>query len=347
MLGVVSFAQFAPVLVLAPWAGTIADRFDRRRLVIQLQLCNTAIAGVLALLAWIGVASTAVVIGLVLALGLVTALGAPAAEALVVSLVPSHDVSSAIALKSMTYNIARLAGPAAAGVTIAAAGIPPAFAVNAFSYLALALGAFVVQPRSQLRPRLGSQRFRDALHLLRQEPTLAWLLLTVAVVGFAADPVNTLSPAFAHAFQRPDTQAAVIIAAFGAGAVTAAVAMSGRILASAARTTVMLTLLPLGLVLFSWCHSFPAALVFLFASGFGYLASNTAATSRLQLSVEDAYRGRIMALWAVAFLGLRPLASLADGAIASEFGVRNAGIALALPALAAAAVSARSTVGRR
>jgi MFS family permease len=340
-LGLVGFAQFAPVLALAPWAGTLADRFDRRRLVVVLQLCNTGVAALLAALAWLGLVTTAVVISLVLALGFIAALSSPAAEALVVSLVPAHDVPSAVALKSMTYNIARLAGPAAAGLTIAALGVAPAFAINALSYLALALGAFVVRPRLQARARLGSGRFRDGLDLLRRDPSLVWLLVIVATVGFAADPVNTLAPAFARSFGRPDTQAALIIAAFGGGAVTAAVAVSGRVLASPRRTAAMLAMLALGLALFSWSHWLPAALVFLFVSGFGYLASNTAATSRLQLSVEDAYRGRIMALWTIAFLGLRPLASLADGAIASTAGVRNAGIALSLPALVAAAFTAR------
>ena len=89
----------------------------------------------------------------------------------------------------------------------------------------------------------------------------------------------------------------------------------------------------------------PLALAILFVGGFGYLASNTAATARLQLDVEEAQRGRIMAMWGVAFLGLRPVASLIDGAIASAFGVRVAGVVLALPALGAAATLV--LVGRR
>jgi hypothetical protein len=94
-------------------------------------------------------------------------------------------------------------------------------------------------------------------------------------------------------------------------------------------------------IAFSVSSKIAPAFVFLFVAGVGYLASNTAATSFLQLGVAESQRGRIMALWSIAFLGLRPVASLMDGAIASAFGVRVAGVVLALPALAAAVLLTR------
>ncbi len=101
-----------------------------------------------------------------------------------------------------------------------------------------------------------------------------------------------------------------------------------------------------GVVAFALSPWLPLAFAFLFVAGLGYLASNTSATTRLQLGVSEAQRGRIMALWGVAFLGLRPIASLADGAIASAAGVRAAGVILALPALAGAAVLAAASARR-
>jgi MFS family permease len=158
------------------------------------------------------------------------------------------------------------------------------------------------------------------------------------LVGFASDPINTLAPAFAEAFGRPDTAAGVLIGVFGAGAVTAALVLSGRVASTRARLAGMLALLGAGMTLFAVTPWLALALVPLFAAGFGYLAAATAATARLQLGVAESQRGRIMALWTVAFLGLRPVASLADGVIASVAGVRVAGVVLAAPALAAAAV---------
>ena len=134
---------------------------------------------------------------------------------------------------------------------------------------------------------------------------------------------------------------------FGAGAVTAAFVVAGRTAGTRPRMVATLGLLSFGMILFSLTPWLPLALVFLFAAGFGYLASNTSATSRLQLEVSETQRGRIMALWGIAFLGVRPLASLVDGAIASAAGVRVAGVVLALPALTVALVIGASALRAR
>jgi MFS family permease len=335
---VLSFVQFAPILFLAPWTGSAADRFDRRRLLLVTQPAAAILSGTLALLTHLDVVTAPVVVAFGLGQGLTTAFSTPAQQALFVSLVPRDEVTSAVGLNSMTFNIARAAGPALAGATVSTLGIAAAFAVNAASYLVFTLALVLVQPRRQERPE--STRLRDSLQLLRHEPRLAVALAIVAAVGFTSDPVNTLSPAFAHAFDRPDTTAGPIIGVFGAGAVTAAFVLAGR-QPSRARTAVTLTLMGSGVVAFSVLPFFPLALACLFVAGFGYLASNTAATSFLQLGVTESQRGRIMALWSIAFLGLRPFASLVDGAIASSFGVRVAGVALSLPALVAAGLLAR------
>jgi MFS family permease len=119
--------------------------------------------------------------------------------------------------------------------------------------------------------------------------------------------------------------------------VLAAFFVAGRVADSRGRFVAIIGTLGVGMVAYSLVPWLSLAYVFLAVAGFGYLASNTAATTRLQLEVAESQRGRIMALWSVAFLGLRPIASLADGAIAGAFGVRTAGVALAVPALAAAA----------
>ena len=343
LLGVLAFSQFSPVLLLAPWAGRAADRFDRRRLVIVVQSIAACLAALVAALAWAGHATAPAVIAISAGLGICMAFSVPAASALLAALVSRDDLPTAVGLNSMTYNLARATGPALAGLVIATIGIPEAFALNSVSYLALIVGIAVSRPRRTEQARGG--RFRDSIRLIRAEPKLAALLGVVMLVGFASDPINTLAPAFAEAFGRPDTHAGYIIGVFGAGAVTAAFTLAGRIAGSRERLAATLTLLGLGIAGFALTPWLPLALAILFVGGFGYLASNTAATARLQLDVEESQRGRIMAMWGVAFLGLRPVASLIDGAIASAFGVRVAGVVLALPALAVAA--AIVLVGRR
>jgi len=336
LLGVLQFATFIPVLLLAPWAGSAADRFDRRRLVLWSQLCATVLTGLLAGLAWARLAPVAVVITVSLGLGVVSAFSAPAAQALIADLVPREEIQSAVALNSMTYNLARAVGPALAALSVRKLGIPASFAINSGSYLVLVVGVLLVQPPVRELARRGEASLRESLRLLREQPHLLGFLLIVTVVGFGSDPINTESPAFAHAFHRPDTDAGYVIGAFGAGAVLAAFALAGRTAGTRRRMATTLAMLGFGVIGFSVAPWLGVGFVFLAVAGFGYLASNTHATSRLQLDVDIAQRGRIMALWSVAFLGLRPLASLTDGAIAGAFGVRAAGVVLALPALAAA-----------
>lgn len=336
LLGVLQFATFIPVLVLAPWAGSAADRFDRRRLVLWSQLCATALAGLLAALAWAGRAPVAVVIVVSLGLGVVSAFSAPAAQALIADLVPREEIQSAVALNSMTYNLARAVGPALAALSVRKLGIPASFAINSGSYLVLVAGVLLVRPAARELARRGEASLRESLRLLRAQPQLIGFLLIVTVVGFGSDPINTESPAFAHAFHRPDTDAGYLIGAFGIGAVSAAFVLAGRTAGTRRRMATTLALLGFGVIGFSVSPSLGLGFGFLAVAGFGYLASNTHATSRLQLDVDIAQRGRIMALWSVAFLGLRPLASLMDGAVAGAFGVRTAGVVLALPALACA-----------
>jgi MFS family permease len=337
LLGVLNFGNFIPVLALAPWAGSAADRFDRRRLVLVTQLGSTALSALLAVLAWTGNAPVWVVVVCALGLGIGSAFAAPASMALVADLVPRSELQSAVALNSMTYNLARAVGPVLAALSVKHLGIPASFAINSGSYLLLVAGVLVVRTEPRRRASRAETRLRESLGLVRRQPRLLAFLLIVTTVGFASDPVNTEAPAFARAFGRPDTWAGVIIGVFGAGAVTAAFLLAGRVAGSSRRMLATLTALGVGVAGFSLSRPLWLAFGFLAVAGFGYLASNTSATSRLQLEVAEHQRGRVMALWSVAFLGLRPLASLADGGIAGVFGVRAAGVCLALPALLGAA----------
>jgi MFS family permease len=340
LLGVLNFAQFAAVIVLAPWTGSAADRFDRRKLLFLTQIWATSLSALLAVLAWSGHAGAAVVIAISLALGVGSAFSSPAQQAFVTQLVSRDDLRSAVALNSMTFNLARAIGPALAAVCVATLGIPAAFAINSASYLVLAAVVVHVRPRASRRAARGEASLREALSLVRHDSSLLALLIVVAAVGFASDPINTLAPAFANAFGYRDVVGGYIIGGFGAGAVVAALALAGRTM-TRRHLIVALLLCVLGIGGFARSPWLVLGLPLVALGGFGYLVSNTTATARIQLEVADHQRGRIMALWSIAFLGLRPIASLTDGAIAAAAGVRVAGVVLMLPALAAAGLLVR------
>jgi MFS family permease len=336
LLGVLNFSQFIPVLLLAPWAGSASDRFNRRQLLLVTQSAAILLSGGLGLLAYLELAPTPVVIADAVALGVVSAFSAPAQQALIATLVDEHEVPTAVALNSMTFNLARAIGPATAALAVEYLGIPAAFGLNAVSYLIFIGALLMIGPQPQQLAERSKSHLRASVEVIERHPDLVVFLIIVAAVGFASDPVNTLAPAWAHAFGKKDTVAGFIIGAFGAGAVTAGLVVAGRVGGSRRRMFATLLLLGGGMVAFSLSPWLALGLPLLFVAGFGYLASNTHATSRLQLGVEPWERGRIMALWSVAFLGLRPFASLIDGAIASAFGVRYAGLILSLPVLACA-----------
>ena len=165
-------------------------------------------------------------------------------------------------------------------------------------------------------------------------------LLVVLTISFSTDPVNTEAPAFAEEFGLHTAWAGAIVGVFGAGAVVAALFFTGRITGTRRRMAFTLACCGGGILLFSLSPWFALGLVFLGTAGLGYLSSNASATSRIQLGVAEHERGRIMALWSIAFLGIRPIASLIDGGLAAAFGVRVAGVVMAVPALLGAAVAA-------
>jgi len=348
LVGVVNFSQFAAVLFLAPVAGTAADRFDRRRLVIVMQILAAGLAAALAVMAAIGQPSAYAVIAIALALGVTTALSTPALQAIVPSLVSRAELPAAIALNAVTYNLSRALGPIAGVFVIAQWNIPTALAINALSYVALIVAMLSVTPLTAQVTPSERPRLRDSARMVRARSELWIPLVVVGLVSLTADPVNTLTPSFAtDVYSKPDTFTGFLVGAFGAGAVLAAVLVTGRWHPSQRLLVVTLGLLSLGIGAFALSTTALVGIVGLFVGGFGYLSSVSAATSLLQLDLADEHRGRTMGLWSVSFHGARPIASLVDGTIAATIGIRAAGLTMALPALAGCLGLAALEVRRR
>lgn len=341
-VGVVNFAQFIGVVVLAPWAGNAADRIDRRRLIIATQLAATLVSAVLAWLVGAGSKSLVVVLGLALLLGSTTAFATPALQAVIPALVPREDLGAAVAMNSVTFNLARAVGPVAGAYVVAKFGIAWAIGLNAFSYLALAVAALVIHREAQGERPTRQARLRDSLAMVRRDHNLLMLLIIVAAVSLTMDPVSTLTPAYAtQYFHRPDTFSGLLIGAFGTGAVVGSVIPLRETDRPGRRIALMLAILTAGMVGFALLPSLVAALATLIVAGFGYLIGQTGATTQLQLAVSDNERGRVMALWSMAFLGTRPMAALIDGGLASLAGPRVATILMAIPTAGAALLALR------
>jgi MFS family permease len=336
LVGVVNFAQFVGVFVLAPWAGSAAHRFDRRRLIIVTQILAASLTAGLAGLQGAGLATTPVIIGLVLAVGMTWAFAIPAIQAMVPDLVPVEVVPSALAMSSLTFNLSRAIGPVLGAAVVAHWGVGVAFGCNALSYTGLIAGLLAVRPR-QARPAGGSQLgWGDSLRLVRNDSALIALLLVVAAISVSQDPVSTLTPGFSsEIFHRADTLTGLLVGAFGAGAALAAATAAGRAGDPVRRLAPGCILMGVGMLGFALAPALPLAYGALVVGGFFFMLTNTGATTALTLEVAPEQRGRVMALWSLCFLGTRPLASLADGGLASTVGLRPAAVALTVPVLAA------------
>lgn len=337
LVGVVNFAQFAPILVLATTAGRAADRVDRRKLLITMQICASALTGLLSLLAGADAVNAGIVIAFAFATGVTTAFTTPTLQAFVPSLVPKAELSSVVALTAVTFNLARALGPVMGVLVVARYGIAWAFFFNSLSYLALVAALFVVRarPTEPTQPVVGAP-VKVGFRFLTRDILMFLPIAVVAVVSLTADPVNTLTPAFStDILGRPDTYAGFLVGAFGAGAVTAAFIVT-RWHPSLRVVSVTLFTQSVGMLGFALSSTEWVSLGFLYVSGFGYLSSVTTATSLLHLMTDDAYRGRVMAYWSMSFHGVRPIGSLVDGALAAIAGLRVAGTALAVPAMVGA-----------
>jgi MFS family permease len=325
MVGMVGVSQFLPSLLLAPFTGAAADRFDRRKLLMTAQSTAAVAAATLAVVTLtIGLERFPrgwPVLAAVFVIGLAHATATPAQQALVPALVPPADLDQAVALTSVTFNLARAIGPALGAAALVAWGPGWAFAIDASSYLPLIFGLTLVRPRPVSRAPRASiwVGFRH----LRTDPTLALLLVGVMALGFGADPVLTLSPSIADALVDQSSMGreglvGAMISSFGAGAMVAAF-LVGRVRARLGHTRLAVTgllLLGTGMVGFGASPTPWFALASLVLGGIGFLFGVTSLTSAMHVRIPEELRGRIMALWGIAFLGSRPIAAFVDGTIA-------------------------------
>lgn len=348
-VGAVSMVQFVFTLLLTPWMGGITDRVDRRRMLFTGQA-----------IAFVGATSLAVTVFVVgiddlpgpwpiyLATGVI-GLGAavilPSLQAIVPALVRPLDLDRAIALNSMTFNIARAIGPIAAGSVIAAVGAEWAFGINAITFLPLLVVLLVITPRGDVEPEErsagGAGSVRVGLDWIRGRPTVLAVLGATLAVGWTSDPFSTLMPALADDLGGGDATVGLLVGAFGIGAASTAPA-SDRIRTRIGRPRVIsvgLAATSVGLAVTAAAPVTAVSLVGAAVSGSGFLLGVTGTNAELQKAMPEGLRGRVMAWWSVAFLGCRPLAALVDGAIADLAGVRVAIAVAASVAVAAAAAT--------
>ena len=349
LLGVVGFASQIPTFLISPVAGVLADRWDRRRLLIATQALAMFQAAFLALVVLTEMVQVWQILLLSLILGVVNALDIPIRQSFVVEMVEHReDLGNAIALNSSMVNGARLIGPSIAGLLVASVGEGICFLLNAISYLAVivALAAMRI-PHGSRHPHPR----RHILHELHEGFTYAYefgpirsILLLVALVSLVGMPYAVLVPVFAKDILHGGAHTfGFLMTAAGSGALVGTLYLaSRRSVLGLGRVIVTATIFfAAGIASFALSGNFPLSLAALALAGFGAMTLVASCNTVLQTILDEDKRGRVMSFFTMAFIGVAPFGSLGAGAMAGIIGPRDTLLLGGAGCLAGAAVFAR------
>jgi MFS family permease len=340
-VGLLTAFQFGPVLILGAWAGLIADRSDKRKLLIVVQTIAMLQSFALAALAFSGSPPVAAIYAVALVGGITVAFDNPARRAFVVEMVAEPDVPNAVSLNSALMTSARIVGPALAGLLITTVGFGWCFLSDGVSYLAVIAGLALMR-NSELRaappaPR-AKRQVRDGLRYARRTPELWIPLVMMAIIGTFAFNFSVVLPLFAtRTFDGSDALFTIMLSVVSVGSLAGALAMARRnrtsvrhVIYGALAFGGAMTLLAVAPTL---AFVFPIAVVM----GFCSMTFMVTSTAIVQMRSDPAMRGRVLALQAIVFLGSTPIGGPIVGAICDVWGARAGLLVGGLSAFVAAA----------
>lgn len=325
-VGVTTALQFAPVLFLSAWAGLLADRVDRRKLLVATQVGQGLLAAGLGALVLSGHAQLWHVYGFAAALGCVAAVDAPVRQTFVAELVPSHRLSNAVGLNSASFNAARLIGPGLAGLLIAAVGTGWVFLINAVTFGATIFSLTAMRTselhRMPTAPRAKGQ-IREGVRYVRNRTDIIVIMVVVGVVSTFGLNFQLTSAMMARTeFGRGAGEYGILGSVLAIGSLTGALLAARR-----ERPRVRLVIgsaFAFGIAsgVMALMPTYPSYAVACIPVGLASLTMMTAANSTIQMSTDPVVRGRVMALYMIVFLGATPVGSPVIGWVGETFGPR-------------------------
>ncbi|MET0931890.1 MAG: MFS transporter, partial [Aeromicrobium sp.] len=336
VVSLVTVAQFSAPVLLAPWAGLVADRYDRRHVLMATQLAGAVVSAGLAVATLTEHISATGALCTILLLGVCQAFQSPAQLSLTPLMTSADHRELGMSLNSSQFNLARAIGPIVANLIIVAWGIGEAFVFNTFTYFLYVIALRFVRPSRQERS-VGRSRLRDTLGVVRAEPLIVPMLLVGLVISGSTDVVATLGPALSIEVTGDDGATGYLISAFGAGAVLTAFLLVPWLRRFPRRLAWTVVAQGVGVLVVAVAPGLTVAMIGFAVAGGAFLASSNRALTLVQGLVPAASLGRVMAIWILAFLGGRPLFALTEGLVDSVAGPRAAAAVVALTIFAAAA----------
>jgi MFS family permease len=328
-LGIVTTAQFVPVVILGLFAGVAADALPKQKVLLAAQVAMMVLAFVLAGLVITGIAEVWMIVVLAFLLGIANAVDMPARQAFAVELVGRDHVGNAVALNSAMFNGARVVGPAAAGLAIGAFGVAAAFLLNGLSFVAVIAGLWLIDERElETSTRIARptsvtaviENLVEGLAYVRQTPVVLLAVTVVGIVATVGMNWNVLLPAFAQNELSSDAAGfGFLMAASGIGSVLAAL----RLAVDRPRPTRLATgalILGIATVGLAVSRIFPMSLGVMVVIGFGSILMAATGNTTIQVAVPDQLRGRVMSVYTTVFSASMPVGGILFGALASGFG---------------------------
>jgi MFS family permease len=328
LLGLSGFLSQIPFLIVSPFAGALSDRVRRVRMLIVVNIVLAVLAGLLALMAAIGVDDVRIYLGTALLIGIATAFETPARQSLLSAIVEDRALlPSAIGVNSMMFNVGRMLGPTIAGVLLLRVPESWCFALNSISFAAIIVALIAMRlPDPVPTPKEGRKgiALAETVGYLWSHPAARYLLPTVTALAVFALPYQHIMPSIAVAFFKGDASTVgILMSSAGIGALFTAI-----LLAMQRSTRVQLLLVraapfavALALIAFSQSRSLALSMFLIALLGSAILMTSASTNTILQQSVDEDWRGRVIGIYVMCFIGMAPLGNLMTGAIAEHFGL--------------------------
>lgn len=310
-LGVMMAFQFVPILILGPYGGVIADRFPKRKVLFFTQSMSGILALTLGILVATNVVQLWMIYLLALALGIITAIDNPTRQTFIMEMVDEEHVPNAVSLNSTQVNLARVIGPAIAGILIATVGLAWCYVVNSISYVAVLIALWLMRPEELHHSGVVSRtkgQLREGFRYVGSRPILRDTLMMMAIIGTLSYEFSVILPLVAQFTFKGDARTyAALSSAMGLGSVIASLITANRRTRSPQMLVAAAFLFGVSMILAALAPTFIWALVAMILVG--ALSINFLSLGNVMLQLESApeMRGRVMALWSVAFLGSTPI----------------------------------------
>lgn len=337
-LGAVGFCSQIPVFLVAPLGGIIADRYNRKHVVIGTQVCSMVLAGIYAALTLSGRIKIWEIFVLAGLLGVVNAFDIPGRQAFLMDMVGREDLMNAIALNSSMFNGARIIGPAIAGILVARIGEGWCFFANSVSYIAVIAGLLmmrITRPAPRARAASPLAHIMEGFRFVRKTAPIRVILLLLGLVSFVAMPYVVLMPIFADRVLHSGARGlGILMGATGVGALLGALTLASRSGVRGLGRWVAFSCGGFGafLIFFSFSRTFWLSTALLVPVGFCMMFQMSSSNTLIQAMSPDELRGRVMAVYSMMFMGMAPFGTLLAGALADRLG---APVTVAMGAVAA------------